>query len=816
MKKILLYAVLLMGGIAGAQNITIPDAIFKSRLVYATPNTGIARNAAGQPMIVDVNHDGEIQQSEADAVYELDVHSSGIASLTGIASFTNLKKLDCGVNLLTALDVSALSNLIRLDCRVNTLQSLNVTGLSALEYLSFEYNNLTAFSPTGLTALKTITGRNNSLTSLDVSLFPALNGLFCDHNQLTVLNAAAAPLLSSLSCSNNQIANLNVAGLPLTYLDYSDNPLPAANISTLTSLEYLGCRNVGAPVIKLNGLSALINVDCSHNPISVINTQDLTALELFFCEYTQLLQLDLSHSPNLKYFHAGNNPLLTSINIHNEGLILYPGECSLLNNPSLQMICIDEDEEDLILQYYEIYQAVAPYMSTTCEYVPGEIYNTIKGKLRLDLDGNGCTDADPKSDYHQVKIFDGTTEKIRYANHHGDYFILVRGGTYTVSAPYNGTLFTSLPATAAITFTGMNNELVTQDFCITPNGEVNDVTVTLGGGFSRPGFDCYYHIFIRNNGNTVANGTVSFAYDDSLMHFVTAEPTQDSSASGTLSWNYSNLLPFEQRTITVKMDVNSPTETPAVNIDDILSFTTSITMQGTDVNPADNTFVGESLVVGSFDPNNIICMEGEKEPVENIGKYLNYVINFENTGNAAAEFVVVSQELDAAKFDVSSFELLGSSHAVDVTRIGNNVVYRFEDINLGAAAQGNVQFRIKTLASLAEGDQVMNKANIVFDYNYALITNDAVTTFETILGSETFIKDKSITIYPNPSKDIVNIITKEDIQGIEVYDIQGRLLQTLQIKTSSAQIDLSGRQSGIYLIKVATAKGVMVQKVIKQ
>lgn len=816
MKKILLYAVLLMGGIASAQNINIPDANFKNKLVNASPNMATARNAAGQTMIVDADHNGEIQQSEADAVYELDVHSSSIASLTGIAAFTNLKKLDCGTNQLTSLDVTALTNLTRLECRVNALQSLNVSGLSSLDYISFELNALTSFSPTGLTSLTMINAGKNSLTSIDLSLFPALLNLYCHQNQLTVINAAAAPLLKTLYCSTNQIANLTLSGSNLINLDYSGNPLPNVDLSSLTNLETLSCKNVETPNLNLSGLTALKNVDCSNNPISILNTADLTSLEMLFCEYTQILQLDLSHSPNLKYFHAGNNPLLTSINIHNDGLILYPGECQIKNNPSLELICVDVDEEEIMLQYFEINQLTPPYISTTCEYVPGEIYNKITGKIRLDLNGNGCTETDSKPEYYEVKIFDGTTEKIKYANHNGEYFILVGPGVYTVSAPYDGTLFTAIPATSTVTFAGMNNELFTQDFCITPNGEVNDVTVTIAAQPSRPGFDTYYNVFVKNNGNMMASGVVTLTYDDSVLDYVISSPLSSVNTGGIVQWGYNALMPFESRIYTAKLNVNSPTETPAVNIGDVLTFTADVSVQGTDVNPADNTAIAESPVVGSFDPNNIICMEGEKEPVENIGKYLNYIINFENTGNAAAEFIVVSQEIDADKFDVSTFDVLSSSHAVDITRIGNNVVFRFENINLDAAGQGYVTFRIKTLASLEEGDQVMSKANIVFDYNFALATNEAVTTFETILGTDKFTLDNSVTVYPNPAKDSVTVVAKNDIQRLELFDIQGRLVQSVQLNAASAQIDLSGRQSGIYILKVATAKGVMVQKVVKQ
>lgn len=691
MKKILLSACMLLGVAASAQIISIQDANLKNKLLSANTSNFVAIGTGNQSIILDVNADGEIDQSEADLVYYLNVNNAGVVSLSGLEDFTNLK-------------------------------SLQVRG--------------------------------------------------------------------------NNIVSVNLSGF--------------------TNLEYFDCMESNIHSLSVSGLNALGSIYCDDNPLSYLDLHDLPAIREVYCSNTLLTELNLSQIPSLEWFRVNDNPLLTKINIHNGSILPHPMECDLSNLPSLLMLCIDEDEDDVMLPYFESNQILPPYMSTTCEYVPGQVYNAISGKIRLDLNGNGCTDADTSPGYYPVKISDGTNEKIKYTNQNGEYIAFVKAGTYTIEAPYNGILFASIPATASVTFASIDNESFVQDFCIAPNGVVDDVTVTLSAGFSMPGFDTYCHVYIRNNGNTVTNGTVTFNYDDNVLDYVLTTPQAPTVAPGTVTWGYSNLKPFESRSYTIKLNVNSPTETPAVNIDDILTFDAVIGVQGNDVNPADNTYEAQSLVVGSLDPNNIICMEGDKEPVENIGKYLNYEINFENTGNAAATFVVVTQEIDDTKFDVNSFEVINSSHAVDVTRTGNLVTFMFDDINLGAAAQGTIVFRVKTLASLEEGDQVMNRANIVFDYNYALVTNEAVTTFETILGINNPVIDQSIKVYPNPSADVVNVQSQNEINIIELYDLQGRLLQINQINTVSAQLDLTGRQSGIYFVKITTDKGSKVEKLIKE
>ena len=104
-----------------AQTVSIPDPAFKAKLLEANTSNIIAYNEAGNAIKIDANNDGEIQNSEALAVYRLRVWNASIMNLTGISSFTNLKNLDCTNNILTNLDVSSLTNLTNLNCSGNLL-----------------------------------------------------------------------------------------------------------------------------------------------------------------------------------------------------------------------------------------------------------------------------------------------------------------------------------------------------------------------------------------------------------------------------------------------------------------------------------------------------------------------------------------------------------------------------------------------------------------------------------------------------------------------------------------------------------------------
>jgi len=220
-------------------------------------------------------------------------------------------------------------------------------------------------------------------------------------------------------------------------------------------------------------------------------------------------------------------------------------------------------------------------------------------------------------------------------------------------------------------------------------------------------------------------------------------------------------------------------------------------------------------VVGSYDPNNIVCIQGEMQEPDAIGEYLHYIVNFENTGTAEANFVVVTYDLNTADYELDTMQLIDSSHAVDTRAQGSSFEFRFDNMMLGVADHGNILFKVKSKGSLMAGDEVGSQVNIYFDYNFPVITNEAVTTFD-ILGTEEFETDSTIKVYPNPAKDVVNISGDYGLTSVQLYDIQGRLLQTALVNDTEMTLNLTGRAAGMYFVKVTSDKGVAVEKVIKE
>jgi hypothetical protein len=84
------------------------------------------------------------------------------------------------------------------------------------------------------------------------------------------------------------------------------------------------------------------------------------------------------------------------------------------------------------------------------------------------------------------------------------------------------------------------------------------------------------------------------------------------------------------------------------------------------------------------------------------------------------------------------------------------------------------------------------------------------------LSKDDFNKDVALQIYPNPTSNSVTVKSDSTIKTIQLYDAQGRLLQTQMTNNNLQTIDLSAYATGIYYLSFSTSSGKQTQKIIKQ
>lgn len=639
----------------------------------------------------------------------------------------------------------------------------------------------------------------NSIQNIEgIEFFENLTTLIAQSQQITNVDLSATTALEVLSLNYNSISNLDLSNLNnLVELNAQFNPLVAVNFNANTSLLRLYCSNTLLANLNLTQCPNLIELNCPDTP--------LTTIDLFGTKVTTLY----AGGDNLETVFAKN------------GL---PSNIQIFSSPNLRYLCIDENE--MSPTTLNVFQNLFPncVVNTYCSFVPGGTYYTVAGNVKLDTNTNGCDASDVGLPNLKLNVFNGTTAGSFFSKLGGDYLIPLQSGSYTITPVLENPSYFSLQPTIFTADFPENVSPLNQPICVTPNGIHKDLEIIYvrlprtNNIPGIPGYDVKYKIIYKNKGNQVQSGQVRLNYQDEIMNYTGATPSELSIANGTITWNFTDLLPFETRTIIVTFLLNSPQDNPPLNGGDELTFGSEIAdLQGVDDTLEDNFFTLTETAQSSMDPNDIACLEGDSVGPNQIGKYVHYLIQFENIGTAEAFNVVIKNTIDPTKFDVSSLIPLDSNYNFETRRKNNDYEFIFENINLPFNDEDNdgyLIYKIKLRNNLTVGSTFTNQANIYFDFNFPILTNVASTTIE-VLNTSTFTTNE-VTIMPNPTDGEVNIeLENESNFTLELYNLIGeKVAQFHNQKT----IDVSHLTAGIYMLKVIDHESNTVQnfKLIKK
>ena len=74
-----------------------------------------------------------------------------------------------------------------------------------------------------------------------------------------------------------------------------------------------------------------------------------------------------------------------------------------------------------------------------------------------------------------------------------------------------------------------------------------------------------------------------------------------------------------------------------------------------------------------------------------------------------------------------------------------------------------------------------------------------------------------VALYPNPAKDAVNILAEGDILHIAVYNLLGQEVEAIDINgTNHFVLNTSNYATGVYMVNIATEKGVATKRLVVQ
>ena len=836
---------------ASAQFVTIPDPNFRG---YLQQNYPTCFNGGGQM---------DTTCSLITSILTVNVAYKSIADLDGIQYFDALSDLNCSHNSLTTLPVLP-SSLLILDCSYNTITTL--PALPNLYTLVAEQNAIAALPalPPVLSMLKVAYNQIATLPALPSSLL----FLNCGNNLLTGLPSLPSGLVH-LTCENNQISSFPPLPNSLYYWFFYNDPVPSSAIpavlpsslgrfdasNTLLTVfpDFSNCPNIlaisvsGTQVPSIPPLPAtLTDFRCGNNLL--INTLPVMPPNLQILEFSNSNVSVLPALPNqLNALNCAYNPLtnfpavlpdsLQSLSCDSANITaisalpsrLYFLSCT--QNSGLTCLpLLPPHLEYLTCNYTNVscIPNMPPSLSTLIPSLPVcngtsscALYPEVKGKVFVDTNNNGVQDAgEPPIVQKIVTIQPDDWYAVTDIN--GNYSIHTEPNiSYTqTTAPIM--YYTVSPANYNVSFTAMGQIDSLNDFALYPAPNVNDLRVTLSSCVARPGFDMSYWITVENVGTTTLTGDVSLTFDNAILAFLNSSISPSSQVGNVLTWNLTNFVPFSYQDITLHFNVSAttPIGTP-------LNATVAAQPVTGDATPADNTNIDARLVQGAYDPNEKTVSQPTLTPAEVAsGKYLEYIIFFQNTGNDTAFNIKLIDTL-SQNLAVNSLEVLSSSHPYSLIISEHGTLhFHFANIQLPdsgtneVGSHGFVKYRIRPISSLVLGNQIHNKADIYFDYNLPIVTNTATVT----IANTTAIEPESATnikVYPNPATTHIEVeftdLLSEPV-NITLFTPAGQVLNgnysVLKTAENKREIQLKETPKGVYFLKIETRNGIFTRKIV--
>ncbi|MCD6067141.1 MAG: hypothetical protein K0S33_1967 [Bacteroidetes bacterium] len=239
-----------------------------------------------------------------------------------------------------------------------------------------------------------------------------------------------------------------------------------------------------------------------------------------------------------------------------------------------------------------------------------------------------------------------------------------------------------------------------------------------------------------------------------------------------------------------------------------------------DADPNVDIYCG--TVSGAYDPNDKTGFPTGLSTQHEIlpGQQLQYLIRFQNTGTDTAFNIVVRDTLDT---DLNIFSVVPgiASHACTFRMYGPRVLeWTFANIMLPDSttnepgSHGFLTFTVEQNSGLPNGTAFLNDADIYFDFNDPIITNETSHVVDdqqdySPVGLEQVMKTTpgDIVVFPNPANEYVTVLcTGEGISTYTIVNQLGQRVSSGSFVSRKNTIDLRSLPAGFYLLTVEGAE----------
>ena len=457
------------------------------------------------------------------------------------------------------------------------------------------------------------------------------------------------------------------------------------------------------------------------------------------------------------------------------------------------------------------------YFASPCQFVEqftipdlGVACGTVSGEVFIDNDQDCVHDGSEVAvPYRVLTITPGPEYAITNGN--GQYTRNVADGNHTI-IPQGADLYPICPAVQPVPFT-INGNAAIIDFADSSLVQL-DIAISSGATPARVGFVQTLWAHVSNSSAQLSGPvTVSLTFDPQ-MSFLTALPTPANVSGNLVTWTYPAFGAYAFADMSVQLQV--PADIGLLG--QPYAHAWSVDQPIAESTLANNASSDPGTITAAYDPNDKTARTSSGWSNElyfiDQDEWIDYTIRFQNTGTDTAFAVVVTDTL-GAELDLSTFQQGVASHAFNVEFKDDRVVeWRFIDILLPdsnvneAASHGLVDFRIKPVMPLLPGTVIQNTANIHFDFNPPVITEPSVLVAEFSTGI-TANSASEFVLAPVPASDQLRIVSGTMIDLVTILAMDGRSIARQRVSSTTTTLDVSGLNSGAYLLITNNADGSM-------
>ncbi|HZV43397.1 MAG TPA: hypothetical protein VFF90_02905 [Saprospiraceae bacterium] len=430
-------------------------------------------------------------------------------------------------------------------------------------------------------------------------------------------------------------------------------------------------------------------------------------------------------------------------------------------------------------------------------------HKRISGSVYFDEDQNCVPNPDAsKFSEWTVRLEGNNFTRTRPTDTEGKFSFDVPPGTYQLTAIPPSILWQLCENTYSI-LVHDSDSVIQQNFFANSDGHCAEMQLNFSTPFLRRCDDNTYYVTIRNAGPLATVSTILTMTMDSVFEIV------------------SSVLPFSQSGQDILFDLGSL----AVNQEVTFSFVVHLSCDANlgdehcmtglledpiDCNPLNTLHTECQVNSGPFDPNDkrIFSAAGREISESSSEEFIYYHVRFQNTGTDTAFNVRIVDTL-SAHLNVNTLEVLGASHTYKYTLAEDSILFmQFDNIGLPdstineAASNGYFVFRIKPWPDVTFGTEIANRANIYFDFNEVVRTNEAILVIMPPVNTKAPFPRQDFTIFPVPAYDFIKIGMELDGERNYTYTIANSLGNKCGHShlLNSMAIDIAHLVPGIYVL----------------